>query len=1039
MAKDSSTIDKLLAEFKFNSNSYRTFNSNKIQDSLAEFTQKQREAFLLIPYMLQTNSPSKISIIPSKRKAPAGIVNFKWGQDVEPLLRKYFGPNASFDRKDTDKQPLIEFVSTFGSVGSIVHNDQSNFNYWCCISNTMSEIDKGYLQEKLINIERWCESKLKVGIHFFITNQKSLASNDFGKIPKEPWGSAVGKLLKEEYYRSSILVAGKIPYWYIIPVGYNDKAYLKLVDFLDNRNEYHSDFIDIGNIDKIPNEEIIVGGLIQLNKQVDHPFESLLQMSLLVVYSNIKITKPLLANQLKKLIQSNSNRLENWDPYTNMIDLMINYISVFDPEHVELLKQSFFMKIGKEVSSWYDSKEKPPLKSQQVILEYCKKWGWDKKTVEKWERFENFSTAESLSFKHQADLYMVDSLKTLHERVDDNRVINHISEEGLNGLINRLLVFYDNSRDGAESYGTPFKTSLQSNIYTMRSYRNQGFELWKVYKGEYDVSNSLEEKSFIREDKSLSNIILWMIYNGLIDHKTKIHTPLQNSNQFSYNLNILAYQFGEFYGSRTVPDLNDKAFILQPKPIKWVICINPYPQLNESKGLPSDFEEDIETPRERPLFPENKTPFEKTKKIETLDNDTSVSRVLRQFKEKVTEREEPTIVDTEVVGFDINERDSMKMFPPTEDPLNAWSHSECLLRDCIVFEQNSWGEITAHEYDGSDWIVELCVHILNNIKSDFENTSKIVDICMGQDFYDPNRFKSRIKKLMTEMLDFFFPNGKVKIYERVNIKIFIVEVHEVCYCISQDENEYNWFNASDYQKVFMNNSLTYQNNILYHFDKGCSLGRFYQKSVESSQNNRVDIFFQKTNKRVNYITVDRNGKLFVSESSREEMRLYFPKFVYSINLCMKRVEHLHKEKFNTKDNNAISIAWYKRDKEVEQMVNITKDTMSIVPKAVKRLKGIEIVLEWSEYKCFVNHYIKNGEFKFSNKEGEAVFDALVENLRVLRESSRNKNRDHYPIILTDIQMKSNPDQDYPTNTSIWLNVKHTIEMAIAHKLGLNIE
>jgi len=603
-------------------------------------------------------------------------------------------------------------------------------------------------------------------------------------------------------------------------------------------------------------------------------------------------------------------------------------------------------------------------------------------------------------------------------------------------------VFYDNSRKSVECYANPFRVAIKSKAYTIRESESKKKGCWNLYKGEHDTHDSigeLEEKNLLRENQALSELLLWMIYNGLIDQKTKLYTSLANNLQLSNNLKILSHQFNEFYGYKKIPDLDHKPFSKKPKTIKWLIAVNTYPQLNESRGLPSDFEEDIETPVVRPLFSEKKPITGKLKKTKTLDNDTSVSKVLQQFKGDKNINEEPTTVVSEIEDENAKGNESVKILPPSEDPLNAWSHSECLLRDCIVFEQNSWGEITAHEYSGKGWLVRLFVKVLNGIQQDFKGVAEMLDICMGQDFYDPNRFKSRIRNLMHSMIEFFFPEGKMVAYEKDNVKVFLIRIHGVCYCVSRDESKYNWFETDNYQKVFLKNNLTYSKKISYCFDKGSSLGRFYQKAVESSQSNRVDIFFQKTNKKVNYITVDKNGKLSVSESTREEMRLYLPKFVYSISLCMKRVEQLYNEKYDAKNENAISIAWYKKDKNIEKMVNITKDTMSIVPKAVKRLTGIEISLKWSDYKSLLNHYISDGRFLFESEEGGAAFTHLVENFKKLRKGSRDNDRDHYPIILTDIQVVLDSEENIPMSTSVWLNIKSTIEIGIAHQLEIKIE
>ena len=145
----------------------------------------------------------------------------------------------------------------------------------------MKDDDYTRLEEKCRRIEEWSEEELGVEVHFFLTKPSRLAANEFGAVSSESCGSALRKLLKEEYYRGSLLLSGKIPYWWIVPLGCDDERYTQIVDAIERDSDAaRYEFVDIGNIDTIPMEELVGGGIWQLNKAMTR--HNILLVSLMI-------------------------------------------------------------------------------------------------------------------------------------------------------------------------------------------------------------------------------------------------------------------------------------------------------------------------------------------------------------------------------------------------------------------------------------------------------------------------------------------------------------------------------------------------------------------------------------------------------------------------------------------------------------------------------------------------------------------------------------------------------------------------------------
>lgn len=1034
MATDTSQIKKLISEVRYNANSFQIYNKNKIEDCLKEFSKEQREAFLLIPYFLHTNCPKKLSAIKSGEHAPCGISKFKWGTDVQPIVRKYFGAGEELNARDTDKKPAIEFLSLMGSVGSIAYTDKSDFDFWCCVRNDLEESEKEKLQEKLINIEKWCETELKVEAHFFITTQKLLSENNFGEVSKESCGSALGKLLKEEYFRGSLLLAGKIPYWWGLPVGVDDNAYGKLVEYLDRQDEYHVDFIDIGNIHSIPEEEFLGGGLWQLNKGVESIFKSILKMALLVAYSDKKEKHALLANVLRKKVHENINLFKHWDAYQSMMDLVLEYYQKFQPEFIDLLRKCFFIKISVKVSVWFDANKEPEKNNQKVMLKYCKEWEWNRREIEHWEEIDALTVNRVSDFKHETEKFMMKSFEILNQRIGYEKLSKILSEKDLVKMTNRLALVYDSSRKRAEFYYPPFNKVIQSKSYTLKMVQINEDEVWRLYRDEHDLSlefSQIEEKNLLRQSDTFSRVLTWLIYNNLIHSKTKLFSQFYYNDQFSHNVKVLSEVYKNIIGIPKQLTLDSDELIDNPVPEKWVISVNLIPrELDEGVVYISEVENKRNKGgRERPLF-SNKLNDNNTNSEKGNIKVSKIEQVLSQFEAtgKTSSNETlKTVVEIDS-KLENNKKLTNKFLSTHEDPMNAWGAKDCLFREAFLFEKNTWGEVVCRDYQSSLWVVELLVYLLNHINPKIKIEDQL-GIAMGQDFYDLKKFKDRFTQLFHSVFKFFvFDSSDIK-------KVYCLMIGGKYAWIENDGENYFYGEADSYQKMAINLNIKFTGKIKYHFDEGNSLGRFYQSAINNSVEGVVNVFFQKTTKGIDYVIVDEIGHMSFHSGARDDLRLFFPRYVYGVSTCLKLSSEIYKEIQGHEKKSSLRISWYKRDGETEEMVNITTDTLKVIPSAIKRLTELDMVMNWSSYENFLKKYCESNKFIFDSEISKNEFKTMVQNIKKVRKAGDLEVK-QYPLFISDLRVIFDDEENVPFNICYWFNLKLTLERACAYELQL---
>jgi adenylate cyclase class 1 len=165
-----------------------------------------------------------------------------------------------------------------GSVGTVAYNRKSDFDYWACVDQRgVSEKQAAAFQKKIDEIQKWALKEAGVEVHIFINDITNLKMNIFAEDEDEGFGSTIGGVLKDEFFRSSIIIAGKIPFWWVIPGFVSDSDYEKLFAHIpekDRRDKY----VDIGNLYRISREDFLGAALFQLIKAIGSPFKSILKI-----------------------------------------------------------------------------------------------------------------------------------------------------------------------------------------------------------------------------------------------------------------------------------------------------------------------------------------------------------------------------------------------------------------------------------------------------------------------------------------------------------------------------------------------------------------------------------------------------------------------------------------------------------------------------------------------------------------------------------------------------------------------------------------
>ncbi len=493
-------------------------NTQSLLTAFDIFKPRQSDLFQIIPYLLHEN----ISLAGMKDRfhpdTPYGIYGYLPGRDTLGIVRQYSG-----SRKISAARPstmFIEGVFTIGSIGSMAQSNDSDIDYWICIQeNKMNKTRLKLLKEKLARLETWALQQFKIQVTFFLVDLARARNNNFGDSTFESSGSAQTRLLKEEFYRTMIYVAGKPPLWAVLPTSISKKYYkqiFKTVSAFPNFSRY----LDLGDVHRISPGEFFGASIWQMFKSLKSPFKSIIKMALLEK-SIHEYDKPLLCSIYKDEWMNsgvNLKLLQNDAYYILLENLLTFYEQSKDKESARILLTCFFLKLGISKESEMTA---TVFGLRRILLEKCMaRWNWSISELLKFGGFKSWPYQDIAKFSQNLESFLIRKYKTVNQAFDkafgedqagalisaeDRTVLTRKVHSELSkgpGKIKKVLL--------ASQCNTLFR-NLHIRYVKMKDQTN-GWELHgRIPKNPTDHSGRLYSAGTIEE------IGAWMVFNHLFN------------------------------------------------------------------------------------------------------------------------------------------------------------------------------------------------------------------------------------------------------------------------------------------------------------------------------------------------------------------------------------------------------------------------------------------------------------------------------------------------------------------------------------------
>lgn len=522
---------------------FKHFNQCRLQRVQDFFQARQHDFLNLLPLIFHINHPLLPGFI--SLETPAGIPDYspnKLAMDTA----KQFSKGFVYKRKALRNYP-IHSIFLMGSVGSMAFSKDSDIDIWLCHQPNLAPDELEELSQKAREVEKWAAS-LKIEVHFFLVNSDQFKQGVNTPISEESSGETQHYLLLEEFYRTSIYVAGRIPVWWLVPPKQETRYSHYVSHLLENRFISDADVIDFGGLENFPVSEFISATLWHIYKSLTSPHKALLKLLLMESYASEFPEPQWLCMELKHAVYQGTFSVDNLDPYLLIYSKVERYLQIAgSQQRLNLARECFHLKIMGSSEIALDNRARQL--HENYMQNIAEQWHWPGNLIENLgvRKYWNIQKANAehgvIRDQLQHCLHMI--LKFAGNPVDHNYRENN----DLKLISRKLRAALDLQPGKVEVLSTRSMVQAQPDVlsFVEQEEANKA-SVWRLYADNMTVkANTLE--AAIKQADSLVELLCWAVVNRL--YKKTINLKLISSaiNLSGSELSMLLAELQDFLSS----------------------------------------------------------------------------------------------------------------------------------------------------------------------------------------------------------------------------------------------------------------------------------------------------------------------------------------------------------------------------------------------------------------------------------------------------------------------------------------------------------
>ena len=527
--------------------SFLKVNRMRMARTLEYLNTEQCHLLELLPVLFHINHPDLPGYV--SEKTVTGISNYSPDFAALRAVKTLF-PEVKLERR-ASHQMDIQSLFCMGSSGTIAYTRNSDFDIWLVHSPTLSKQQIDELTEKAQCIETWA-MRLRLEVHFFVLDPETFKQGQHDSLSSESSGSAQHYLLLDEFYRSSLLLAGRYPLWWLVPPE-NEANYEEYVDdLIANHKVDREDFVDFGGLGDIPANEFLGAAVWQIYKGISSPFKSVLKLLLMEVYASEYPNIELLSQIYKQAIYSGAKNMTDIDPYIIMYRKIEKYLSdADDSERLDLYRKCFYFKVNIRLSQ--------KLKRVNIdwrrehMQEMTKDWGWNQKKLSTLDDRDSWRIDNVVSERRLLINTFTISYRFLSDFARKNADAARLSQSELNMLGRKLYAAFERKTGKIEVVNRGIAPNILEPELSFNHVSNKDNpDSWQLFQGKMQ-NRKLGRKKPLKRTESMIELLVWCHFNKIINSNTAISLHSSNRNLTVKSLKDIQETLNKLFPDGDVP------------------------------------------------------------------------------------------------------------------------------------------------------------------------------------------------------------------------------------------------------------------------------------------------------------------------------------------------------------------------------------------------------------------------------------------------------------------------------------------------------
>ncbi|MBU1042025.1 MAG: class I adenylate cyclase [Proteobacteria bacterium] len=530
-------------------------NQRRTELALQRLTEPQGVFLRLLPQLLITDVFEKAQGLKGVPSCSLG------GAEVRldgALLEKFFPgqPPTPAAAPLLDPVLSIEALYAIGSLGSVAQKPSSDIDCWVCHSEPEGltpEVREG-LRRKLAALEVWADEQFGLEVHFFAMTLDEVRTNSFGMSDKESSGSAQAALLKEEFYRTALRLAGKDLLWWATPPGMDAAAAQSLladITVLDPR--LAAELVDLGQPEPIPASEYFGACLWQMVKALHSPYKSVMKLGLLEKYADKGEAMRLLCDRIKEAVQRGRSRPEWVDPYLALFSsIHSHYAGLGDEGSLGLLAECLRLKAD------VDPDDLPPEFGQ--VAQAAPTSG---------------TFAHSLRLGGLVNQFMIAAYRRIQGGIKADRAAASITPQDMTRLGRRIAANFAQREHKVSLVPFLSEDVAFTELFFYAEKAPGKRPIWAV-KGKEKATGkaAVESLAPIRRDTDVARLLAWVVVNGIYDPGLAVQAEKTLAPIAVMDVQALLQDLAAFFPRREILDPDMEEYLQDERVTRAYLILN---------------------------------------------------------------------------------------------------------------------------------------------------------------------------------------------------------------------------------------------------------------------------------------------------------------------------------------------------------------------------------------------------------------------------------------------------------------------------------